>query len=178
MAIIVYNPKYFKTGDKIIENKAPIKGFVWSHARWDLKVNEMKKFPDDVGEALLRHAEFLVRVKPCNLKEIKKQMEEKQYKCKVCEFETADRIELMNHVRREHKGGEEENKVDLDGIPEASPEGQYWGAAKKPGITPQDIENQSGINSGGGFYGPGYEKDTLTNMKTNIPGRTSGHFGG
>jgi len=177
MAIIVYNPKYFKTGDTVTNNTADIKGFVWSHARWDLKVNEMKKFPDEVGEALLRHAEFLVKVDYSNVKEIKEQMLEKAYKCKHCEFSSTDRIILMNHVRREHKLGEEDKNV-LEEITEAKPEGQYWGAAKNPGIKPQDIERQEGIGTTGGFYGPGYEKDTLTDMKTSIPGKSAGHFGG
>jgi len=182
MAIAVYNPKYYKKGleEEKVRNEANIKGFVWSHARWDLKVNEMKKFPDDVGEALLRHAGFLIKVDHKNIKKIREEMTEKEYKCKYCTFETTDRVKLMNHVRNEHKLSKEDKDM-LAGIDRAKASEEYLGVAgkKKPkGISPADIERQEGISDKEGFYGPGYEKDTLAGMKKSIPGKTPGHFGG
>lgn len=180
MAIAVYNPKYYQRNGEKVRNEANIKGFVWSHARWDLKVNELKKFPDDVGEALLRHAGFLIRVDHKNIKKVREEIKEKEYKCKYCGFETTDRIKLMNHVKKEHKLSKEDKDM-LEGIDRAKAEGEYFGQAgkKKPaGISPADIERQEGISKEKGFYGPGYEKDNLTDMKVSVPGKTSGHFGG
>jgi len=180
MAIAVYNPKYYIRGTEKVKNEADIKGFVWSHARWDLKVNELKKFPDDVAEALLRNADFLVKVDHKNIKEVREEITEKEYKCKYCSFETTDRVKLMNHVKDEHKLSKEDKEM-LEGVGNAQAEREYWGAAKnkKPsGITPAQIEQQEGISKEKGFYGPGYEKDSLTDMKSSIPGKTPGHFGG
>lgn len=183
MSIAVYNPKYYerltKQGKVKERNKANIKGFVWSHARWDLKVNELKKFPNDVAEALLRHAGFLIKVDHKNIKKVREEIKEKEYKCKYCGFETTDRIKLMNHVKNEHKLSKEDKDM-LEGIDRAKAGGEYFGPAGKPkgGISPKDIERQEGISKKEGFYGPGYEKDTLAGMKTTIPGKTPGHFGG
>ena len=107
-------------------------------------------------------------------------MTEKEYKCKYCVFETTDRIKLMNHVKKEHKLSKEDKEM-LEGVGEAKSKGEHFGTSKdkKPaGITPADIERQEGINKEEGFYGPGYEKDTLAGMKKSIPGKTPGHFGG
>ena len=144
MAKALYNPK----------DGALIKGFVWSHARWDLKINEMKKFPDDVGAALLKHFEFLVEVTPKNVKKIEDGITAKDFKCPNCESSFTSRIALTGHTRT-HALSEAE-KTMLDGIPEAESKGEYK-KPTKPGImSPSETE---GIPKGGTLQSPSADKD-------------------
>jgi hypothetical protein len=168
MAIALYNPRFIERGNDKIPNTANIVGFVWSHARWDLKVNELKKFPDDVGEALKRIYEFLIEVTPDNLATIKKDMEDKEYKCKVCEFETNSKTAFIAHAKS-HRDLPKEREL-MDGVEEAQPTGEYYGKTKTKTLSP---ENSVGIPTGGtrnspivdgdsvGWYGEGFTKDTL-----------------
>jgi hypothetical protein len=168
MAIALYNPRYFKRGNEKIENTADIKGFVWSHARWGLKVNELKKFPDDVGEAILKRCEFVIRVDKSNLAEIEEMRKLKEFQCKHCDFETNTRIAFINHVKT-HKNVEEKDEGFLGEIESSKPVGEYAGVAGKK-IDPEALE---GIPKGGtkrdsipdkdnvGWYGEGKAKDNI-----------------
>lgn len=164
MAIAIYNPRYLEieAGRKII-NETDVRSFVWSHARWDLKVNELKKFPDEVGNALLKHCGFLVKVDNKNLSEIKKLMAEKKFKCPHCEYESEYKVAFLQHVKS-HKT--EESNVDLEGVDEAQPKGTYQTPKPNRRLSP---EESSGIPSGTGakdgdgveWYGEGVERDKI-----------------
>jgi len=175
MAKSVYNPRYFTSENKRVVNEAHIKSFVWSHARWDLKVNEVKKFPDEVGEALLRTFEFLMEVTPKNIAEVRKMQEDKSFKCDSCSFETDTKIALAGH-KKSHGVSEETSKL-LGEIDEARPEGTYKGYAKeaKPSIEAQEgipstvagnVTDRDGVE----WYGEGLEEETL------VPKKPAGHF--
>ena len=169
MSIALYNPRYIEIAGKKIENKADIKGFVWSHARWELKVNELKKFPDDVGEAILRTCEFVTKVDKSNLAEIDEIRKVKEFQCKHCEFGTNTRIAFVNHVRTHNKMKTKEEGF-LSEIEPSKPIGEYSGMDKSKKMSPEASE---GIPKGGtkynpisdkdgvGWYGAGVEKDTV-----------------
>ncbi len=168
MAIALYNPKFVVSGGKKVQNSADVKRFVWSHAYWDLKVNEMKKFPDEVGHALLRQCEFLVEVTPKNLKEVKDQMAEKKFQCPDCVFATDTKIALFGHMKGVHGATEEQNK-EFSEVGEAEPTGTFHGPTGRKGRpTP---EEQSGVPStaegsvkdsdGVVWYDKGEERDEL-----------------
>ena len=162
MAIALYNPRYIEVeAGRKIPNTADIKSFVWSHARWNLKVNELKKFPDEVGNALLKHYGFLTRVDKKNISEVKKMMEEKKYKCPHCDFESEYKMAYLAHLKS-HKT---EETQEADGIEEAKPEGAYKPPRPTRRLTP---EESAGIPSGKAsdkdgveWYGEGVEKDKI-----------------
>lgn len=166
----LYNPRYLESEGRKTINNADISRFMWSHAAWFLKVNEVKKFPDEVADAMLRHFEFLMEVTPKNIGKVKKMQEEKQFKCpqEGCPFETDTKIALAGHMKSH--GISKETEEFLAGIDEAAPKGSY--KEDKPKIlTPEQVE---GIPEGDGkdadgveFYGPGFEKE-------GTPGRFKG----
>jgi hypothetical protein len=160
MAITIYNPKYYKnsnTGERTV-NEAHVKRFVWSHGNWDLKVGEMKKFSDDVGQAMLRLIPFLVEVTSKNVKEIKKEAEDKAFKCDTCQFETNVKVALMNHEKTHVKEVTEE----IEGVQEAVPTSTFK-VTKRSKMT---IEEEEGVPKGDGvdqdgvaWVGQGVEVD-------------------
>lgn len=172
MAKALYNPRTLGEGDNQTPNTADIKGFVWSHARWDLPVGELKKFPDDVADALLRHCEFLTEVTKDNYESVKKAMEVKQFKCRYCDYETNTKIALIGHAKT-HKDIEAEDSF-LSTIEEAGPK-RAQSMVQRGAQTPDERE---GIPSGGtkyapqndkdgvGWYGEGWSEDTAKTLKT------------
>ena len=122
----------------------------------------MKKFPDDVGRALLKHIGFLVEVTSKNIDKIKTMMADKKYKCEHCEFTTDTKIAFISHMRTHGKGEDEEVLKDIG---EANPSRKYEGY-KKPKSAPV-IETEVGIppkegpqkdKDGVEWYGEGIEK--------------------
>lgn len=166
MAVAIYNAK----------GNIPIRNFTWSRAKWNLGSNKIMKFPDEVGEALLKTYPFLERVTLENIQDIKKRMVENKFKCDVCGYETTARIALLQHKKKHVTL--EEDKQFIDTFDEAKPEGDYTPPPQNKPITPEGIEKGLGISEKSGFYGKGLETDTLTDMKVNIPGKTKGIFGG
>jgi len=163
MSVTIYNPKFMTVMGKKVINTADIKNFIWSHARWFLKAGEMKKFPDDVGTAMLRQIEFLIEVNKDNYEKIKAEVEEKKFKCDKCPFETNTKIAFISHFKTHEKSNELEN---TDGIEEAVPVGEYRGTTKvvqnpEEGI-PQGGTKFNPVNDkdGVGWYSPGLERDT------------------
>jgi hypothetical protein len=152
--IALYNPRYFEVAGKRTINEADIRGFVWSHARWGLKVNEMKKFPDEVGEALMRVFPFLILVDRKNLAEIEKIQKEEVYKCDECDFSSTAKIGLIAHKRTHEKG--EEGDTGVGAIQSAEPEGNYKAPTVARKMSP---EQQEGIPQGGTKYNPTADKD-------------------
>jgi hypothetical protein len=164
MAKALYNPKYLTVNGVKTLNTADVKRFVWDKATWQLNAGEIKKFPDSVGQAMLRHLEFLVEVTPENLKKIQGEISEKKFKCQDCEFGTDTKIAFLNHVKT-HKKNVEEEKI-LDGIQEAAPTDRFevkrQPLRRRP--TPEQSEGipQAGKDADGvEFYGGGLEKDTI-----------------
>ena len=162
MATIVYNPKFLTVNGRKTLNTADIKNFIWSHARWFLKAGEMKKFPDDVGAAMLRQIEFLVEVKKDNYQKIKEEIEEKKFTCDKCEFKTDTKIAFLGHYRTHEKTDE---LTDTSGIAEAQPIGEYRGTVEKKdperdipqgGTKFNPIDDKDGV----GWYGGGMERDS------------------
>lgn len=162
--IIVYNPKFSTVNGRKTVNTTDVKNFIWSHARWFLKAGEMKKFPDEVGQAMLRHMGFLVEVKKVNYDKIKAEVEEKKFKCDKCPFETNTKIAFIQHFKTHEKS---EEVTDLS-VEEAEHGGEYFGMGKRPQT--QDVN--AGIPIGGtksnpvndregvGWYGEGLTRDT------------------
>lgn len=140
MAITIFNPRYFNKK----KNTADVKRFVWSHGYWNLKVGEIKKFPDEVGEAMLRLMEFLIEVTPKNLKKIKAEAEVKEFGCDQCDFETSLKIALINHQKTHTK----EESAELEGIATATPTGTF---KRKQTTKELSIEEQEGIPKGEGI---------------------------
>lgn len=144
MAITIFNPKYFKKIlGETVENTAEVKRFVWSHAYWNLKVGEMKKFPDEVGKAMLRLMEFLIEVTDKNIKDIKKELEQKLFKCDKCDFETDTRISLLGHSRKHMN--EVVNNEDMKVVQDAVPQGTF---KKQVSGKKLSIEDEEGIPAG------------------------------
>lgn len=164
MAISVYNPKFITSGGTKVLNTVDVKNFVWSHNRWALEAGTMKKFPDEVGRALLKHIEFLVEVKKDNFTKIKEEVEEKKFKCDQCDFETNTKIAFMSHFKTHEKS----NEVDGAGIEDAKPDGNYSAPGRVPMNTEDGIPTGVGTQSnpindkdGVGWYGDGLKSDTL-----------------
>jgi len=167
MAKALYNPKYLELGGQKIPNTASVNGFVWSHARWNLKVNEMKKFPDEVANAMLKHCSFLVEVDKENIEKVKDIIKEKKYKCKYCDFEVDLKMAFMNHMKK-HENEQESGPDFLGDVEEASPSQIYQPTRKQQQVLPDQKE---GIPIGGtkytpkvdgdgvGWYGEGLEDD-------------------
>lgn len=162
MSIVIYNPKFLTQNGRKVINTTDVRGFIWSHARWSLLAGEMKKFPEDVGGAMLKHIEFLVEVTKENFDKIKAEVEEKKFKCDKCDFETNTKIALISHYRTHEKTSALD---DTAGIEDASPQGEYRPV--------QEVKNtEEGIPKGGtkfnpvndrdgvGWYGDGMERDT------------------
>lgn len=163
MAIALYNPKYQTVNGAKTLNTADINRFVWSHAHWKLKAGEMKKFPDEVGRAMLKHLEFLIEVTPKNLKEIQNEIAEKKFKCQDCEFATDTKIAFLSHAKT-HVRNSEETKI-LEGIEEASPEGTYQVKKQLRRQTPEQSEGIPQAGKDGDqveWYGEGLSKDTIS----------------
>jgi hypothetical protein len=163
MSTIIYNPKFITVLGRKTVNVSDVKNFVWSHARWSLKTGEMKKFPDDVGAAMLRQINFLIEVTKDNYDKIKAEVEEKKFKCENCDFETNTKIAFISHAKTHEKTNKLDNSDDIE---EAAPIGEYRG-------TSQTVNNpEEGIPSGGtrfnpvndkdgvGWYGGGVERDS------------------
>ena len=164
MSKALYNPKYVTLGGSKKINTTDVKRFVWSHAFWNLKVNEIKKFSDDVGEAMLRHMEFLVEVTPKNIEEIKKIQAEHQFHCSECTFTTDTKVAFFGHVKS-HGLTEEHTKM-LGEIEEAQPSKKFYGINKSRKLTPEEQEGLPDTSSGPAkdkdgieFYGGGLEED-------------------
>lgn len=163
MSTIVYNPKFLTVNGKKQINTEDVKRFIWSHASWSLKAGEMKKFPEDVGIAMLRQIGFLVEVKKDNYDKIKAEVEEKKFKCDQCPFETNTKIAFINHFKTHEKTEALEN---TDGIEDAQPIGEYRGTTKtvqnpEEGIPQGGTKfNPNEDRDGVGWYGEGIERDT------------------
>lgn len=149
MAKAIYNPK---------GKGADIKRFVWDHTSWFLKVGELKKFPDNVAEAMLRTFGFLTAVTDKNIAEIKKEIEEKEYKCNTCGYETNTKIALLSHLKNHQTAPTEEEKF-IEDIPEASPEGSYYAPGKRSNTGISSPEQGLGIPVGGSKYGSNPDRD-------------------
>ena len=163
MAITVYNPRFIESEGRKLPS-ADIKGFVWSHARWDLRINELKKFPDEVGRALLHIYEFLVEVTPKNLEQIKKVQLEKQFKCEHCPFSTDTKVAFLTHVRTQH--GNEKEVEAFKEVEEAKPTEVF--GIRVPKQTPEQLEGIPNTTSGSKkdkdgveWYGEGEENDRI-----------------
>jgi len=164
MSTVIYNPKFLTVNGRKTLNTADIKNFIWSHASWFLKAGEMKKFPDDVGEAMLRQIDFLIEVDKTNHERIKKEVEEKKFKCDKCDFETNTKIAFVNHFATHGK----ENQIeDMEGIEDAQPVGEYREAKQvqnpeegipKGGTKFQPVVDKDGV----GWYEPGLERDSVS----------------
>lgn len=163
MAIALYNPKYLESKGSRIENTANVDRFVWSHAVWNLKVNEIKKFPDEVARGMLKNIPFLVEVTPKNVEKIKKEQAVKAFKCPECSFETDYKMALSGHMKSHKKSGEHEQM--LSGIEEAAPTRSYRNYKPKP-VTPEQKEGIPDTSQGPAqdadgveFYGGGLQTD-------------------
>lgn len=166
MSKALFNPKYIESKGSKTLNTANVDRFVWSHASWSLKVNEVKKFPDEVAQAMLRQVSFLIEVTPKNIAEIRKMQEEKRFKCEECGFETDTRLALSGH-RRSH-GATPESEKFMSEIEEANPNRTYkeYKAPEKIVMTPEagagvpdtsggEVKDKDGVD----WYGPGQETD-------------------
>lgn len=182
MATALYNPRFVESEGRKTLNTADVKRFVWSHATWNLKVNEIKKFPDEVAQAMLRHMEFLIEVTPKNIEQIKKDQAVKQFKCPECNFETDLKMALGGHMKT-HGITEEHDKM-LGEIEEAQPSAKYQGfRLNKTAVSPEQREgipdtangpmkDRDGVE----FYGEGLTEDEggfVKNKKT-YPGQFKG----
>ncbi len=164
MAKALYNPKYLEVNGRKTINSTNVRRFIWSHAIWSLKVNEVKKFPDEVGAAMLRNLGFLVEVTPKNIEEIKKIMAEHQFHCPECTFTTDTKVAFVSHVKS-HGITEEHTKM-LGEIEDAQPRKKYFGIKKQKSLSPEEQEGLPDTSLGSAkdkdgveFYGGGLEED-------------------
>lgn len=165
MSKALFNPKYLTVTDKDknsrrVLNTADVINFVWSHARWNLKVGEIKKFPDDVADSMLRQISFLKEVTAKNIEAIRKERSEATFKCPDCEYETDTKVAYIQHSK--NHGNTPENDKLLEGIEEAQPTGRF----KSGAINRQNPEQLEGIPKGEGedrdgvaWYGDGWTGD-------------------
>lgn len=138
---LVYNPKYLEVkGNKTI-NVAKItdmygarEGGVESGkliekpAVYSVAPSEIKKFRSDIADYLLGKYGFLEEVDPKNLDEKLKEIKDKRFKCKYCDFETDTKVALAGHSRSHSLS--DEAKSLLEEIPEAQPDAYVIGAGK------------------------------------------------
>lgn len=169
MSYIVYNPK---TG-------APIKDFRWLGGRWQVGVNEMVKFPREVGIEILKRFGFLIRVTSENISDVKEMMKEYKFKCDVdgCDYGAETKKQLRGHKVGKHKYTKEVEEA-LKSVPEAK--GQQVGSAlpdnSSKSLSPEQMEGIPDTSRGDvdGWYGPGLEEDKQF-TSINTPGQ-SGRF--
>ena len=159
MAIALYNPRTYTGNRGKVENTTDVKRFVWSHAYWDLKVGETKKFPDEVAKAMLSHCEFLIEATPKNIAKIKEEQLEKKFKCDQCAFQTDYKMALVTHQKTH--GVDADKAKELEDIETAQPSGKF----QPPQGKKLTIEEQEGIPKSGKdqhgveWYGEGVETD-------------------
>jgi len=150
--IMLYNPKQGSEINDIHAKK------VWNH-----KINQIKAYPKEFAEYLKAKYGFLQEIAPERLKDIKKLMKDKDFKCPYCDFETDNQRGLDLHIQKKHKIDDETKEV-LDAVEvvnvgmkpvkgESSPEGME----NIPDTSRGNVTDRDGVE----WYGEGYQDDVV-----------------
>jgi len=197
---LVYNPKKFDkkiNTAKVVfsfgarEGGRPSGKLIEKSKLYRLGINELKKFRTDIADYILGKYGFLQEIKPDEVDRVLKEMKDKQYKCKLCDFETDTPIALKGHMRS-HKLSEEAQKV-LATIPEAKPEAyvvgaEFSGSGQTEFIRPEAMEGLPQTSSddprtkgaedrdGVEWYGTGLQSQRkkggqVANIRSGTPGQ-------
>lgn len=168
--VIIFCPKFFMSPDKEAEllrkgipvEKKPTPNIVkdiFQKAYWSIKRNEMKVFPEVVGNYLLGKFGFLIRVMPHEIDKYRKIQADKEYKCAVCAaehkvFETDTLIAYQNHMKAHDMSPEA--MAMINSMEAAKPDGEVY--------TTQDamegqIDQYAGAPVGGTYNNPAVDND-------------------
>lgn len=166
--VILYNPR----------EGSDVTNFRWADSVWeDLKVNEMRAYPDYVADELLKRYGFLREVRPEDVSEIKELINSEIFDCPVrgCNYSTTDKKKLHGHMLGKHKMTDEAKKI-LKSVPKAEGKTVVRRGQKK--MTPEQMEGIPNTKKGevDGWYGEGLENDNPGGMGVSRPGQP-GHFG-
>ena len=169
--VILYNPR----------NGSSIKGFRWENNLWeDLLVNEMRSYPEQIANELLKRFEFLVEISPEKVADTTELMSKEILTCEVrgCDFTTTEEKRMVGHRLGKHKMSEESKKL-MDAVPSSKGRVVSNGiGVKTPQLSPEQIEGIPDTSKGevDGWYGAGLEKDNPKSMGIAKPG-AAGRFG-
>lgn len=158
MAVILYNPKLFDG-----KPSQPV-SYLFERKYWKLGVNEIAKFPEQVAEGMLSTYGFLRKVNPEDLENVKKEMEDKPFKCEHCGAEFSTEKALQGHLMGKHKLSEESREF-LKTIPEVSIDEEFIPAKKLAPEQEEGIPVKGTDKDGVEWYGEGLEDDNLSDIK-------------
>jgi len=172
--IVIYNPRKF--------NKmpgAPIND-IFLYKRYQLGINEMAQFDDQVGMYLLKKYGFLRKVNPEEISKVKKEIESPLFTCEFCDADFDSEQKLHAHMIGKHKLSKEAQE-QLDGVPVAQPIEVVGRGRSTRSLSPDEAEGipADGVKDRDGvqWVGDGLQEDTLTDMRPRVPGSTKGVFG-
>ncbi len=186
---LIYNPRKFGSKQSASINDIYAKKMV------TLEANSIKGFPKVVAEYLLEKYGFITRVFPEQFESLKKEMEQKDYSCMYCDFETTDEKGLKIHTSNKHKLNNVTNEM-IDGIEiENFGDAQdYVSYQDKVQVSPEQSEGIPDTSRGGrkdgdgvSWYGDGWQNETFNPNKLgekigsgmirpHLPGQMPGHF--
>ena len=172
--VIVFCPKFFMSPDKEEEllkkgmpvEKKPTPNVIrdmFQKAWWSIKRNEMKIFPEAVGNYLLVKFGFLIRVQPHEIDKYRKIQADKEYKCHVClaekkEFETDTLVAYQQHMRAHNMSPEA--MAMISGMEEAKPDGEVYSTQDAIAGKPKVYEYDGAI-PGGTYDRPMVDNDGI-----------------
>ncbi len=162
-SIALYNPKYLDVNGRRVINTTHVFRFIWDKATWNLKTNELKKFPYEVGVNMLKNIGFLVEVTPKNIAEIKKLMAEALFRCDEpeCKFETDKKSAFISHSKTH--GNTPENDKLLQGIEDAHPVKKFFRPGDSNPGSQDDIPQGEGKDQDGvSWYDEGWTQDSAS----------------
>lgn len=169
--VIIFCPKFFMSPDKEAEltrkgipvEKKPTPNVVrdiFQKAYWSIKRNEMKVFPEVVGNYLLTKFGFLIRVLPHEIDKYRKIQADKEYKCAVCAaehkvFETDTLVAYQNHMKAHNMSPEA--MAMINSMEEAKPDGEVY--TTQDAMNGGQIDQYAGAPVGGTYNNPAIDGD-------------------
>jgi len=172
--VIIFCPKFFMSPDKEAEltrkgipvEKKPTPNVVrdiFQKAYWSIKRNEMKVFPEVVGNYFLGKFGFLIRVLPHEIDKYRKIQADKEYKCPICAaehkaFETDTLVAYQNHMKA-HKMSPEAMAM-INSMEAATPDGEVYTTQDAVDGRPQ-VDQYAGAPTGGSYSNPAIDNDGI-----------------
>lgn len=175
MDVILYNPRKFKKKPGIPvpnlfnpdKTQKPIILPIGTYE--PMMPNELKRYPLEVGNEIIKRWGFVRKVKPEELEDVRAEMNKKEFVCDIAEcgkeFDTQKALEM--HRTRGHKLSKE-HQEQFNAIPVAKAKSP----ARKIDQTVNGVNySPEGIPEGDvdDWYGPG-EEDLSSSMRLRKPG--------
>lgn len=154
--ILIYNPRMYNRRPSV-----DVKQFSFNRTMVEgLPVNSMKRYPENVGEEMLRRWQFLRRIEPEQASAIMEDIKKEVVYCEFCDY-YGTKKEVGMHINGKHKLSKEAREL-LNGVPAAqtSKIGTHKEASDKV-PTPEELEGIPDTSRGevDNWYGKGLEVD-------------------